>query len=96
MKEAENNSLEMTDFSVIEDSAESFEMIRYLARNAGKSASAEALAEGLSRVYISNNDKTLVKIAANGTKTVLNPLWKAEKSYFIKYKPLTVLHARKK
>lgn len=95
MKEADNNLLEMADFSAIEDSKGSFEIIRYLAKNAGKNASAEALAEGISRVYISNN-KTLVKIAPNGVVTELIPSLNIQKPYFIKYKPLTVLYASKK
>lgn len=93
MKEAENNSLEMTDFSVIEDSAESFEIIRYLAKNAGKNASAEAIAEGLARVYI-NDHGTLEKIAADGKKTTLASTHK-KTPYFIKYNSSKVLYADK-
>lgn len=82
------------NFSDVEDNVDAFSIISDIVAHAGKNASAEAKAAGLSRVYIRNN-KRLVKISPNGDETTIAP--KIEKaSYYISYKPSTVLHAVKK
>ena len=82
------------NFSDIEDNKEAFELIRSLAVDAGNNAAAEAKARGLARVYI-RNEKHLVKIAANGEESEIEP--KMQRDFFyIKYAPHTVLHASAK
>jgi hypothetical protein len=82
------------NFSDVEDNVDAFCIIRDIVAHAGKNAAAEAKAAGLSRVYIRNN-KRLVKISPNGEEIAIAP--KIEKgSYYIYYKPSTVLHAIKK
>jgi len=82
------------NFSDIEDNIDAFSIISDIVAHAGKNAAAEAKAAGLSRVYIRNN-KHLVKVSANGEEMTITP--KIEKaSYYIYYKPSTVLHAVKK
>ena len=79
------------NFSDIEDNKKAFELIRNLAVDAGNNAAVEAKARGLARVYI-RNEKQLVKIAANGEVSDVEP--KVHRaSFYIKYAPHTVLHA---
>lgn len=82
------------DFSEVEDNSDAFNIISDIVAHAGKNASAEAKAAGLSRVYIRNYNQ-LVKISPDGDEVTITP--KIEKSsYYIHYKPSTVLHAVKK
>ena len=82
------------NFSDVEDNEDAFNIISDIVAHAGKNAAAEAKAAGLSRVYIRNN-KHLVKVSPNGDEVTIAP--KIEKaSYYIYYKPSTVLHAVKK
>jgi hypothetical protein len=82
------------NFSDVEDNKDAFSIISEIVAHAGKNASAEAKAAGLSRVYI-RNYKHLVKISPNGDEITLQP--KIENSsYYFSYKPSTVLHAVKK
>jgi hypothetical protein len=79
------------NFSDIEDNKEAFELIRNLAVDAGNNAAAEAKARGLDRVYI-RNKKQLVKIAANGEVSTIEPKMQRT-SFYVKYPLHTVLHA---
>lgn len=82
------------NFSDVEDNADAFSIIKDIVAHAGKNAAAEAKAAGLSRVYIRNN-KHLVKVSPSGEEITITP--KIDKaSYYIYYKPSTVLHAVKK
>jgi hypothetical protein len=82
------------NFSDVEDNVDAFSIIKNLVAHAGKNAAAEAKAAGLSTVYIRDN-KRLVKVSPNGDEVTIEP--KIEKtSYYIYYKPSTVLHAVKK
>lgn len=79
------------NFSDVEDSVEAFEMIRNLSFNAGNNAAAEAKAAGIARVYI-RNYKDLIKISPAGDEILIHPKIR-KSSFYIKYKPFTVLHA---
>ena len=79
------------NFSDIEDNKKAFEIIRNIATHAGNNAAAEAKAAGLPRVYIRNR-KDLIRISAAGQVKIIRPKNKRP-SYYIKYKPNTVLHA---
>lgn len=82
------------NFSDIEDNVNGFWIIRELANTAGNNAAAEAKAAGLSRAYI-RNYKDLIKINANGEETTISPRIKRS-SFYVKYKPSTILHAIRK
>jgi hypothetical protein len=79
------------NFSDVEDNAGAFEIIRELAAHAGNNAAAEAKAAGLSRVYI-RNYTDLVKVSAAGDEILVQPRIR-QPFFYVKYKPLTVLHA---
>lgn len=78
----------------MEDDINAFRILRNLAAHAGNNAAAEAKAAGLSRVYIRNN-KDLVKVSATGDEIMISPKLQ-QVSFYVKYKPFTVLHAVKK
>jgi hypothetical protein len=79
------------DFSAVEDNKKASEIIRRITADAGAYAAAEAKAAGISRSYIRNNEE-LVTISAAGITTSLKPVVR-KSSFYIKYKPSTVLHA---
>lgn len=79
------------NFSDIEDNREAFDLIKSLVVDAGNNAAAEAKALGLARVYV-RNEKQLVKIAANGEESAVQPKIRRD-SFYIKYAPHTILHA---
>lgn len=79
------------NFSDIEDNADAFNIIRTLAADAGRNAATEAKVAGLSRVYIRNH-KDLVRISAGGREKIIHPKTRRH-SYYVKYKPHTVLYA---
>jgi hypothetical protein len=81
------------DFSTVEDDALAFELIQKLANNAGKYAAAEARARGFGTVYV--RDNMLVRVFAKGEAVAVTPKIKRE-SFYVKYKPATILHAIKK
>jgi hypothetical protein len=81
------------DFSTLEDNVLAFQLIKKLANNAGKYAAAEAKARGLGTVYARGNG--LVKVSAIGEAVSITPALKRE-SFYVKYKPATILHAVKK
>ena len=81
------------DFSAVEDDSQAFQLIHRLANNAGIYAAAEAKARGLGIAYV-RNDK-LVKISAKGDASAITPRLNRA-SFYVKYKPATILHAIKK
>lgn len=81
------------DFSAIEDDVKSFEIIKKLANNAGRYALAEAKAMGIGTVYALDN--RLIKVFSEGQTETVKPKLERE-SYYIKYKPSTVLHVVQK
>jgi hypothetical protein len=91
----ENGSVFIShNFSDVEDDAYAFEIIRDLAADAGRHAAAEAKAAGLSRAYI-RNYQYLVRVSPNGEEIVIHPRT-TKSSFYIKYRPHTVLHASRK
>jgi hypothetical protein len=76
-------------FSELEDSPGAYKTMRTLASKAGKNAAAEAKARGLSSVYLKNN--TIVRVSHSGSTEILQPRIQRS-SFYVKYKPLTVLH----
>lgn len=76
-------------FSQLEDSPAAYQQIRTLALKAGRRAAAEARTKGLSRVYLKNN--VLIKVSHSGSEEILQPRIKRD-SFYVKYKPETVLH----
>lgn len=87
------NRFSFRDFSAIEDDSQAFQIIRRLASNAGNYAAAEARVRGLGTVYVRNNK--LVKVFAKGGSVAVTPKINRV-SFYVKYKPATILHAIKK
>lgn len=82
------------NFSEIEDDENAFGVIGKLASKAGKNAAAEAKAAGLSRTYI-RNYRQLVQVTPSGEEISVQPRL-VKSSFYVKYKPFTILHAVKK
>ena len=81
-------------FSEVEDSPNAFDVIKEIAENAGKSAAAEARAAGLSNIFVRDNQ--IIRLYPNGEEeVVVTDLPKGYK-FYVKYKPGTVFHGRKK
>lgn len=76
-------------FSELEDSPVAYKTMRTLASKAGRNAAAEAKARGLSSVYLKND--TIVRVSHSGSTEILQPRLKRD-SFYVKYKPATVLH----
>lgn len=85
--------LHFRDFSEIEDNDHSFWFIRKLAHDAGNYAAAEAKARGLATAYVRGNK--LVKVTSKGEEIIIAPKL-SRPSFYVKYKPATILHAVKK
>jgi hypothetical protein len=88
-----HNKLISRDFSAIEDDDHSFWLIQELANNAGSYAAAEAKARGLGTAYVRGNK--LVRVSAKGEAVAIAPRLNRA-SYYVKYKPATILHAVEK
>jgi len=82
------------DFSDVEDAENADEIIREIAATAGKNAAAEAKAAGLPLTFIRNDE--IIQVSADGKETTLQPIGSALPPFYVKYKPFTVFHARKK
>jgi hypothetical protein len=82
------------NLSDLEDSKNAFKIIGDLAARAGRNAAAEAKVAGLSRVYLRNNGD-LVRLISTGEEVIISPRIKKD-SFYVKYKPSTILHAVKK
>ena len=96
MKDSKNMFL-TRDFSSVEDAANSLDIIRNIVYRAGRNAAAEAKAAGLPQTFARNNQ--IIRIHQNGDEEVIataeTSLVKST-SFYIRYKPSTLLHARKK
>jgi hypothetical protein len=94
VRDSAGNIIVSSNFSDVEDDVNAFQIIRNLAAHAGNNAAAKAKAAGLSRVYI-RNYKDLIKVSVTGEEVFISPRIK-QASFYIKYKPSTVLNAVKK
>jgi preprotein translocase subunit Sec61beta len=84
----------LISFSEVEDSKDAFKTISRIVARAGKNAAAKAQAAGVARVYIRDND-SVVKLSATGDEVLISPKIK-HKTFYVKYKTSTILHAVKK
>lgn len=85
------------DFSSVEDAPNSFEIIRNIVYRAGKNAAAEAKAAGLPHTFARKNE--IVRLKQNGEEEIIETAETSiakPASFYIRYKPSTILHARKK
>jgi len=92
-----NNVFITRDFSSVEDAPNSFEIIRDIVCRAGKNAAAEPKAAGLPETFARDNQ--IIQRKQNGEEEVIStaetlPVKLA--SFYIRYKPSAILHARKK
>lgn len=92
-----NNIFLTRNFSAVEDAANSFDIIKDIVYRAGKNAAAEAKAAGLPQTFARNNK--IIRIHQNGEEEVIStaetsPVKSA--SFYIRYKPSTVLYLKKK
>lgn len=96
-KKERDNFFLTRDFSSLEDAPNSFDIIRDIVYRAGKNAAAEAKAAGLPQTFARNNQ--IIRKTHTGEEEVIetaeaSPIKTA--TFYIRYKPSTVLHARKK
>ncbi len=92
-----NNVFITRNFSSVEDAPNSFEIIRDIVYRAGKNAAAEAKAAGLPQTFARNNQ--IIRKKHNGEEEVISTVEASPvklASFYIRCKPSTVLHARKK
>jgi hypothetical protein len=82
------------NFSDVEDGENAIQLIGALAKTAFKNAAAEAKAAGLACTYVRGN-RELAKVSADGTVTPISATIQRA-SFYVKYKPGTVLHAVKR
>ena len=84
------------DFSSVEDAANSLDIIRNIVYRAGRNAAAEAKAAGLPQTFARNNQ--IIRIHQKEEEVICTAETSPVKSasFYIRYKPSTVLHVRKK
>ncbi|HVY76434.1 MAG TPA: hypothetical protein VG890_16505 [Puia sp.] len=85
------HTIQSHNFSDVEDNRKAFDIIRDIVVSAGNNAAIEAKVAGLYRVYIRNHRK-FIALSPTGSETELQPRIRRS-SYYIQYKPNTVLHA---
>ena len=83
----------ISDFSTVEDNPNAIKFIRKIGARAGKAAAAEAMAAGLPRLIVKDNE--ILKVYPDGKEIVLKGKKPTGGKYFIKYKSSTVFHATK-
>jgi hypothetical protein len=88
-----NNSILISDFSTVEDNPKAIQFIRKIGARAGKAAAAEAMAAGLPRLIVKDNE--ILKVFPDGKEVVVKGKKPIGGKYFIKYKTSTVFHATK-
>lgn len=91
------NSLISRDFSSVEDHPNSFLIIKELVARAGRSAAKEAAVMGLPLTVARNRE--IVRIYPNREEEIIETVESSpvkSGSYYVYYKPFTVLHVRKK
>ncbi len=96
-KKEPNNIFVTRNFSSVEDASNSFDIIRDIVQRAGKNAAAEAKAAGLPQTFARNNQ--IIRKKHTGEEEIIStaeasPVKSA--TFYIRYKPSTLLHARKK
>ena len=87
------NNILNSDFSSVEDNPKAIQFMRKIGMRAGKAAAAEAMAAGLPRFIIKDNE--ILKIFPNGKEILVKGKKPTGGKYFIKYKSSTVFHATK-
>jgi hypothetical protein len=81
------------DFSAVEDNPNAIKFIRKIGARAGKAAAAEAMAAGLPRLIVMDNE--IIKLYPDGKEIRVKGTKPIGGKYFIKYKTSTVFHATK-
>jgi hypothetical protein len=81
------------DFSAVEDNPNAIQFIRKIGARAGKAAAAEAMAAGLPRLIVMDNE--ILKVYPDGKEIRVKGTKPIGGKYFIKYKTSTVFHATK-
>ncbi len=85
------------DFSSVEDAPNSFKIIKDIVYRAGRNAAAEAKVAGLPHTFARKN--VIIRRKQNGEEEIIGTAESANTnraSFYIHYKPSTILHARKK
>jgi hypothetical protein len=83
----------ISDFSDVEDNPNAIQFIRKIGARAGKAAAAEAMAAGLPRLIVMDNE--ILKVYPDGKEIRVKGTKPIGGKYFIKYKTSTVFHATK-
>ncbi len=83
----------ISDFSAVEDNPKAIQFMRKIGARAGKAAAAEAMAAGLPRLIVKDNE--ILKVFPDGKEIVVKGKKPIGGKYFIKYKTSTVFHATK-
>jgi hypothetical protein len=86
-------NISISDFSAVEDNPNAIKFIRKIGARAGKAAAAEAMAAGLPRLIVKDNE--ILKVFPDGKEIVVKGNKPIGGKYFIKYKTSTVFHATK-
>ena len=86
-------NISFVDFSAVEDNPNAIKIIRKIVARAGKAAAAEAMAAGLPRLIVKDNE--ILKVFPDGKQIVVKGKKPIGGKYFIKYKTSTVFHATK-
>jgi hypothetical protein len=90
-----HKSHSIVEFSTIEDSNDHFlKVITTLSNEVGQLAKLEAISKKLPRMIVRNNQ--LLKITAEGVETVEKLKPENADSFYVKYKPNTLIHVIKK
>jgi hypothetical protein len=96
-RNSRKRSLLSYDFSSVEDHPNAFAIIKEMVARAGKNAATEAMVIGWPLTVARSRE--IVRIKQNGEEEVIATVEDARLksgSFYVSYKPSTVLHARKK
>jgi hypothetical protein len=86
-------NIAISDFSAIEDNPNAIQFIRKIGVRAGKAAAAEAMAAGLPRLIVKDNE--ILKVYPDGKEILVKGKKPIGGKYFVKYKTSTVFYATK-
>lgn len=89
-----NTAATPRDFSHVEDTAAAYRTINEITSRAGRSAAFKRKKAGLSGIFIRNDQ--LIAVTPNGVEKVISTKPAHANSFYVNYKPSTVLHAVKK
>ena len=92
-KNKQKKTILISDFSAVEDNPNAIKFMRKIGARAGKAAAAEAMAAGLPRLIVKDNE--ILKVFPDGKEIVVKGKKPIGGKYFIKYKTSTVFHATK-